>query len=306
MGAVVAAATHAPITAIIMIFEMTQEISIIPPLMAACVISTLVSTFIRRDSIYTEKLRRRGIDLFEEENANVLKGIFVHDIVDREPEVLPAGANFQTVVERILGSDHTEFFVINDRDRLLGVIHLRELTRMLVDQELLRELVVAGDLIGPDLPTVTEDDDLDLVMQLLSQGEREEIAVVDAENPRRLTGSVHKSDVIHAYNREVMRRDLAGSVSSTVVLASRGQQVELGGGYVLQEIQPPVRFFGRTIREIGIAARTGVHVILVRRRAEGGGSAVHVPSADDRIEEGDRLVVAGTRSAVESLDALSI
>jgi len=88
MGAVVAAATHAPITAIIMIFELTQTINIIPPLMAACVVSTLVTTFLSRDSIYTMKLRRRGIDLFEEESHNILKSLRVHDIVDLEPEVL--------------------------------------------------------------------------------------------------------------------------------------------------------------------------------------------------------------------------
>jgi CIC family chloride channel protein len=231
-----------------MIFELTQTINIIPPLMAACVISTLVATFLQRDSIYTMKLRRQGIDLFEEESANVLKGIFVHDVIDRSPELLPDGANFEEVVERILGSEHTEFFVRNARGDLLGVIHLRELTRMLVDQEVLRELVVASDLMDPTLPTITEDEDLDLVMQLLSRGDREEIAVVDATNPHHLTGSVHKRDVIHAYNREVMRRDLAGTVSSNVVVASKGQQVELGGGYVLQEIQPPARYFGKTIR----------------------------------------------------------
>jgi CIC family chloride channel protein len=304
MGAVVAAATHAPITAIIMIFELTQTINIIPPLMAACVISTLVATFLQRDSIYTMKLRRQGIDLFEEESANVLKGIFVHDVIDRSPELLPDGANFEEVVERILGSEHTEFFVRNARGDLLGVIHLRELTRMLVDQEVLRELVVASDLMDPTLPTVTEDEDLDLVMQLLSRGDREEIAVVDATNPHHLTGSVHKRDVIHAYNREVMRRDLAGTVSSNVVVASKGQQVELGGGYVLQEIQPPARYFGKTIRELDIGATTGVQVILLRRRSEGGSHEVRVPSADDEISEGDRLVVAGTKNRVESLDAI--
>ena len=113
MGAVVAAATHAPITAIIIIFELTQTINIIPPLMAACVVSTLVTTFASRDSIYTMKLRRRGIDLFEEENLNILKRLRVHDIVDQEPEILQASDNFQTVVERVLASEHTQFFVVN-------------------------------------------------------------------------------------------------------------------------------------------------------------------------------------------------
>jgi CIC family chloride channel protein len=305
MGAVVAAATHAPITAIIMIFELTQTINIIPPLMAACVVSTLVTTFVQRDSIYTMKLRRRGIDLYEEESHNILKSLFVHDIIDREPEVLPASANFATIVERVIGSEHSEFFVLDEREQLRGLIHMRELTRLLVEQDALRPIVVAGDLLDPRLPTVTEHEDLDVVIQLFSHGEAEEIAVVDDADPRKLVGSVHKRDVIHTYNKEVLRRDLAGSVSSTVIVASKGQQVELGGGYVLQEVQPPARFFGRTLRELDLGRHTGVQVILLRKRsADGARREVQVPSADDRIEEGDRLVVAGTKAAVESIDAI--
>jgi len=178
MGAVVAAATHAPITAIIMIFELTQTINIIPPLMAACVVSTLVTTFASRDSIYTKKLRRRGINLFEEENLNILKRLRVHDIVDQQPEILQASDNFQTVVERVLASEHTEFFVVNRRGDLLGSIHLRELTRMLAEQDVLRTIIVAEDLLEPNEPTVNDDDDLDLVMQLFGGSLHDEIGVV--------------------------------------------------------------------------------------------------------------------------------
>jgi CIC family chloride channel protein len=305
MGAVVAAATHAPITAIIMIFELTQSISIIPPLMAACVVSTLVPTYLQRESIYTMKLRRRGIDLREEEPRDILRSLRVQEIIDRDPETIRDSANFREVAERILASEHTEFFVLNDRGELCGTIFLRELTRLLVEQEALMPIVVAGDLAESEQPTVTEQTDLGVVIRLFSHGSHEEIAVVDAESPRRIVGSVHKKDVIHAYNQEVLRRDLAGSVSSNVLVASKGQQVDLGGGYVLQEILPPPRFFGRSIRELDIGASTGVHVVLLHKRDPGDGRpAIRVPTADDTIDEGDRLVVSGTKAAVESLDAL--
>jgi CIC family chloride channel protein len=305
MGAVVAAATHAPITAIIMIFELTQTINIIPPLMAACVVSTLVTTFMEPESIYTLKLARRGIDLYAEKGHNVLKNLFVHDIIDTEPDTLPKSANLQTVIDRVLVGDSTQFFVVNDQDELVGVIYLRELTRMLVEQEILQPLVIAEDLMGGRAPTLTEDDNLDVAMQMFSGGVGDQVAVVDAENSRKLVGCIHKNDVLQAYNREVMLRDLAGSVSSNVMVASKGQQVEIGGGYVLQEILPPNRYFGHTIRELDIQATTGVHVVLLRkRRPSDGGPEVRVPIADDSIEEGDRLVVAGTKADVEAFDEI--
>ncbi|MDH5565359.1 MAG: chloride channel protein [Myxococcales bacterium] len=267
MGAVVAATTHAPVMAIIIIFELTQTIEIIPPLMAACVVSTLVATYLHRDSIYTDNLIRRGIDLFEEEGHTVLKSLFVHDVIDRQPELLSASASFQEVVDRVLNSEHTEFFVVSEQNQLEGTLHLREFTRMLIEQEALVHLVVAGDLAEPNPPTVTANDDLEMVMRLFNIEARDEVAVVAEDDPQRVVGSVHKKDVIHAYNQEVLRRDLAGSVSSTVLVASKGQQVGLGGGYVLQEIQPPPRFFGRSIRELGIGAKTGVQIVLLRKRA---------------------------------------
>ena len=303
MGAVVAAATHAPITAIIMIFELTQTIAIIPPLMAACVVSTLVTTYLHRDSIYTMKLRRRGIDLYEEESHNVLRSLYVHDVVDREPETLPSSASFQEVVDRVLQSDHTEFFVVDEAGQLEGSFQLRTFTRMLVDGDALMSVVVARDLAEASAFSIGEDDNLEMVMRLFSSGPHEEIPVVPTGEPRRLVGSVHKKDVIHAYNQEVLRRDLAGAVSNTVLAADRGQQVELGGGYVLRDLQPPPRFVGHSIRELDIQATTGVHVVLIREgSSESGGGAIRVPTPDDRIGERDRLVVSGTRAAVEALD----
>ena len=305
MGAVVAAATHAPMSAILIIFELTQTINIIPPLMAACVTSTLVSTFISRESIYTSKLLRRGIDLYEEHTHNVLKDLFTHDIIDREPGTLPASANMATVLDAMLEGERTEYFVLNADAQLLGTIHLRDLTRSISERDLLMDVVVAGDLVRGIGPTVTEDDDLDVVLQMFSRGLAEELPIVDRDDPRRLVGSVHKRDVIQTYNQEVLRRDLAGQVSSNVLVASRGQRVELGGGYVLQEIQPPPRFFGKTIRELAIGHTYGAQVVLLRKRvADDGAPSIRVPNADDRIDEGDRLVVAGTKNAVESLDVI--
>jgi uncharacterized protein with PhoU and TrkA domain len=142
-------------------------------------------------------------------------------------------------------------------------------------------------------------------MQMLSGGVGDQIAVVEAANLRKLVGCIHKNDVLQAYNREVMLRDLAGSVSSNVMVASKGQQVAIGGGYVLQEALPPHRYFGHTIRELDIQATRGVHVVLLRKRnPTDGRPEVRVPIADDMIEEGDRLVVAGTKLDVEAFDAI--
>jgi CIC family chloride channel protein len=301
MGALVAASTRAPITAIIMIFEMTQTIEIIPPLMTACVISTLVTTYFTRDSIYTQKLRRRGVDLAKDEDANVLKSLFVRDIVDRNPEIIRASASFSTVMELIVESKHSEFFVENEAGEFIGAIYLRQVRRLMNEQDELRAIVVAGDMVE-DRVSVTEDDDLDTVMRIFSRGQAAEVAVVDPEHPRRLVGSVHQSDVINAYNQEALRRDLVGGVSNRISIGGTERRVELGGDYVLEERPAPRAFEGRTLAELDLRKRGGVQVLLIRSR--GSRRAIRVPAPEDRIRSGDHLVLAGPRRAVDNLERL--
>ena len=301
MGAVVAATTRAPITAIIMIFEMTQSITIIPPLMAACVISTIVSSYLRRESIYTMKLLRRGVDLLAERDPNVLKSLSVRDVIDREPELLRASAPFPEVLDLVVGSRRSDFFVVNDGGRYLGAISVSALRRLVFDQEALGSVVVAADLVE-SRPSVTEDDNLDTVMQLLTEAGASELAVVDAEHPGRLVGSVPMGAVREAYNTETLQRDLAGGVSSRVQLARRGQTVHLGEQFVLAEIDVPSRFVGRSLRDIDLRARAGIQVLLLRK-PDRGEDALRVPTADDRLEAGDLMVVAGREEAVAEADA---
>ena len=88
MGAVVAGTTHAPIQAFLIIFELTQNYWIIPPLMICCVIATFVSRGLKRESIYTLKLLRRGIDIEAGRDVNILKSMLVTDFMTWRPETV--------------------------------------------------------------------------------------------------------------------------------------------------------------------------------------------------------------------------
>lgn len=304
MGAVLAATTHAPISAIIIIFELTQTIDIIPALMVACVVSTLVCQLLSKDSIYTSKLRRQGIDLFAEEDPNVLKGLYVRDVIDPDPEVIPASADFQTILDLVVQSDHSQFFVLDRDDRLLGAISLAEVRRLIYERETLQHLVVASDLLDRNRPTVSEEEDLSIVMQLFSGTEVDEFAVVRSDSGSKLVGTVREKDVIEAHSRESLRRDLVGGLSSHLGAVQKGQTVDLGGGYALREIMVPHHCLNQSLRDLSLRERRGVQVLLLRRARKLGSrdAAVRVPSADDVLLEGDTLVVAGELEALRRLE----
>jgi len=305
MGAVVGAATHAPITAIIIIFELTGDYRIIPPLMASCVISSLIATRLSPDSIYTLKLRLRGLDPFKQDDPNVLAGLRVSQVMDPEPEVIPASTKFMQVLDLVVRSRHSEFFVVDDHERLLGSVSLANLRQLIFEQEALREIVVAKDMLDSTVPRVTEDENLDIVMRLFDKTGLDELAVVDRTDPNRLVGSIYRQELIHARNEEFLRRDLAGSLSSTVSLVGRVRQVEIGDGYVVQEIPAPHAFQNRNLRQLAVAHRYGVQVVFMRtRRTNDSVARLVVPRADDLIREGDALIVAGPKDSVDQIALL--
>ncbi len=301
MGAVVAATTHAPLSAIIIIFELTQEIDVIPPVMAAAVVSSTLAMLLSRDSIYTMKLTRRGIDLKKDDDPNVLKSMFVREIVDEDPGVVLASARLDEVLTQVVEGGHNELFVVNEAGELLGAIHFSELRRVIMEQDALRGVIVAGDLVEAPRARVTPEDDLALAMQLFSNHHVEEVPVVDPEDPRKLIGSILQRDVIAAYSREVMRRDLAGGIGSTVAVVDRVHQVDLGGGFVVQEVIAPREFVDKTLAQLDLRAQHGVQVLLLRTPSEDGGRTIRVPGPHDVVAAGDRLVLAGPKDAVDTI-----
>jgi len=162
-------------------------------------------------------------------------------------------------------------------------------------------LVVAGDLLGPQRASVTEDDDLDLALRVLGNEDVEELPVVERGDPRKLAGAIRKRDVLAAYQRELMRRDLAGGFGSAVAVVDRVHQVDLGGGYVVQELLAPRAASGKSLRELDLRARAGVQVLLIRSPEPALRPVCASPGPLDVIASGDRLIVAGPKPAVDAM-----
>jgi CIC family chloride channel protein len=135
MGAVAAGATHAPLTAILIIFELTCDYSLIVPLMMCCIIATLVTTRLKRESIYTMKLIRHGVDLAHGQDVNVLKALRVSDVMSEPAVAEPADAPLGEVLGALAGGAHPVVYVV---DGARGAAHAQAPAG-----------VVSGDLRNP-------------------------------------------------------------------------------------------------------------------------------------------------------------
>jgi len=207
MGAVVSATTHGPLAAILILFEMTGDYKIILPLMLACIIATLASGQLLRDSIYTLKLARRGIDLKEGKEVNVLKSMFVKDVMNVNVETIPEALPLEKMAEQISKSKFNSFPVINAQNRLIGILSFNDYCEAIFDEDL-KDLVVARDLASTELVTVSLGDNLYTALERISSKDFAVLPVVAAKDPTRLEGVVSRRDIIGAYNKAVLKKSL--------------------------------------------------------------------------------------------------
>lgn len=305
MGAVVAGTTHAPIAAILIIFEMTNDYRSIPPLMLSCVLAVLLSGLINRHSIYTEKLARRGVRLFEGRDVNLLAAIEVREVMDGSAKVVEAGMPFSELLPLLLTGRHREVVVVDGEGRYLGAVELRDVKTALPDSGDLGPLAVAADVVDESIPFVLPRDTLDVVMHLFGRTHRDELPVCHDADSRRVVGVVTRDAVIDAYNRRVFQADLTSGFGSLVAAVEAGRTVEVLGGLHLAEVEVPASLYGVTLADADLRRSRGVEVVMIQTPSapEGGieGRPGKFPSPEVRLEPGDRLLVLGSAEAIESL-----
>jgi len=303
MGAVVAGATHAPITAILIIFELTADYKLILPLMAACIVSTLITTRFRKGSIYTTKLLRRGLDIHRGQELNLLKSLRVADVMSEDVATVSENESLGALLQALSGTRQNMMYVVDGEGRLIGAIDPPELRDAASHAPLLSELLVARELAVDDTPTAAPDQNLDVVSRLFKGRSVSELPVVDEDGV--LLGVISRGHLIEAYNQELLKRDMVAGIAGDIA-ASAKEEITVGKDYRLAELDAPGSFLGRSIGELEIRQRYSVEVLLLRRRSGTAADATVelVPSIDTVIQRGDRIVVLGTSSALNRLRSL--
>nr|MBN2277156.1 chloride channel protein [candidate division Zixibacteria bacterium] len=203
MAALVAGTTHAPITAILIIFEMTSDYRIILPLMVAVVFSTLVARHIYEPSIYTMKLIRRGIILKGGRDTAVLKGSRVAEIMDEKFDTIPADTPMAHILDRIAGSRGTTHMVTDSTGRFVGILSFQDVLGIL-SEHTLDYLVIAKDVATTDYLTVFPDEDLDTALRKMSVKDYKLLPVVNRNDPTIILGVLRREDLFHYYNKKLL------------------------------------------------------------------------------------------------------
>jgi CIC family chloride channel protein len=196
MGAVFAGAARAPITAVLIIFELTGDYQVVLPLMAAIVLSAGLSNLISADTIYTLKLRRRGIDLMRSRVNNVMAVLKVRDAMRPVPHPLAQDTPLPDIIDRLEVDDADALPVVDDSGAYRGTVTATQLEAGVRDNA---TDATAGEL-AIRTATVHPDQTLDDALRALVTNDRSGLPVIDDTT---VAGWLTHRDVLRAYSNHV-------------------------------------------------------------------------------------------------------
>jgi CIC family chloride channel protein len=300
MAAVLAGTIRAPLTATLILFEMTRDYRIILPLLAAVGVSVLIGERLLPGSIYLLSLRRRGINLVRGRDIDVMQGIAVEEAMSKEFIAFSRHtplSEARTVLDR---GHHHAGIVLDETGELFGIVSINDIERMLagagasspvngtsgapVDKDAgLSTPQTVGEICTRDVTTVFPDEPMGVALRRMAGRDVGRLPVVSRSDPRRVLGVVRRSDIVRAYNLAIIRK---------TAVAHRAAALRLGtltGAEVLEirltDGSPAV---GKRLADVSLP---GECLIASVRR----GRQVLVPSGRTELQAGDVLVAVCNR-----------
>jgi CIC family chloride channel protein len=195
MGAVFAGVVRAPMTSVLMIFEMTQDYAVIVPLMIANLVSLFIASRLQHEPIYEALAVQDGIHLPTSKTRQRHGQRQVVRVMHTATELLPAEITAREALERVRPTE-SRTWLVTDRRGVVGVINLSRLERELAEgaDKKLGELV---DALA--FPHVHPDQGLDLALERMGANQIEILPVVNRADVHKLEGIVTLRDVLDAY-----------------------------------------------------------------------------------------------------------
>lgn len=200
MGAVLAAVVHAPLAAILILFEVTRERSVMLPAMLCTVLATGVAQYLFRDSIYTMALRARGILAGTKSDLTILRRLSLESVALDPATTVRIGDPFQRVLDLSLQTRISDFVVVDAAGHYAGLIVDDDIRTALLQREAV-PLLVVSEIARTDVKPLRSTDDLATALEAFSRHEVTSLPVCVASSPRRIIGMVTRTAVMTRYQQ---------------------------------------------------------------------------------------------------------
>jgi CIC family chloride channel protein len=283
LGAFLAATTHAPLTALFLLFEMTQGYDIALPAMIATVTALVVARAIENESIDTYRLAREGKTLQISQERLALTQIPVGAVMTKEVALVHENSPLADLLQVAGETSQSTLPVVSSDGELSGLIVTRALLGLLAGGRELGPLINAYDIAEANCAEVLATENLYSASQIMEHEGIDELPVVDRRYGGKFLGLVTRHHIVQALNR------VTASVGS---IATRDEPIYWASGYRVTRLEIPPSAAGKTIRELDPRARFSVTVLALRsvKNPDAGFTPI---TPDGTLNAGDLIITAG-------------
>ena len=284
MAAVFAAGANAPITAILILFEMTGDYRIMLPLMATTVIATVFARFLSSENIYTIKLARRGIHLRRGVDVDIMETVQVEEAMSRDFPTVSASLPLPELLRLFEETHHHGFPVLNAAGQLTAIVTLTDLHRTRQEDP---DSLTVSDIATQELITVFPDQTLAEALRLFATHDVGHLPVMSKDEPSKLLGVLRRTSIVRAYRKALARR---------VDMEQRVERIKLrsvsGTRFVEVDIEPDSAAVGRVIRDLILPE--DCLIVSLRR-----GGRLLVPHGGTCLQANDRVTLVTAETGLE-------
>jgi CIC family chloride channel protein len=282
MAAMFAVVGRAPLTAILIVFEVTgaRDYGLIVPLMLTATLATFLAERFMRDSVYTLALKRRGIRLTRTGEVDILDTVTVGSVMAPVPFVTSPGHSLAET-DRLLSHHRSHGVPVVERGELVGIVTITDITRA----EGSPEVTTVAQVMTPRPVTVEPDTPVSRALERMAALGVGRLPVVASEDPRRLVGIFRREDAVNAYHEALMSTTDHHLQRQRLV-----QRTQPDAGYYDFRVPLGSIADGRKVREV--TWPEGSTLVSIRR-----GRDVLVPGGDSMLLAGDVVTAFGTDSS---------
>ena len=277
MAAVFAGAARAPITAIIIVLEMSNDYRLILPLLMTVIITTLIADLLHPDTIYTRKLALRGIQIERGHDVDLLQGVQVGEVMTKDYPSITASTRMKDLLPRFNLTHHHGFAIVDDEKNLVGIITLTDVEN--ADQDADFENLTASDVgTTHDLISVFVHDPIYLALRRMNICAVGRLPVISADGKGKYLGMIRRADVFHAYEVGLARKSIEQHHHKHFDLRNveENEFIEI----VVDSDAPMV---GHPLMEFPYSDRC--HIVSIRRQGH-----VVIPQGDTQIKPDDIII----------------
>jgi CIC family chloride channel protein len=296
MAAVFSAAARAPLTSMLIVFEMSNDYRLILPLMAAGIVASTFAQWLHSDSIYSLKLTKRGIRFEQGRDLDIMQTVQVDEVMNKAPITIQRE---QSVADLFAAFQETHlggFPVMSNETELYGMVTMQDMERTIHEMERtlhrkevnLKDLKV-WDVATPDPVTVFPDEPIWSAIKKMAPRDLARLPVVSRNNPLQFVGVISRSDIVRAYNVGLMRKQKDE-------LAHDRSALRKVTGLEFIEIKVEGNCLGAGKRLADISLPQNTNVVSILRYG-----TVLVPDGNTKILPGDVITVLCFSDQIESV-----